>query len=54
MPMENRCANPGVAVDITARKQVDAARAMGEARLKSIMETVPVGIMFAEAPSVAF
>ncbi len=42
---------PGVAIDITARKQVDAARAMGEARLKSIMETVPVGIMFAEAPS---
>ena len=42
---------PGVVVDITARKQADAARAVGEARLKSIMETVPVGIMLAEAPS---
>ncbi len=42
---------PGVAVDITARKLADAARAVGEARLKSIMETVPVGILLAEAPS---
>lgn len=42
---------PGVAVDITARKAADAARFAGEARLKSIMETVPVGILLAEAPS---
>lgn len=42
---------PGVAVDITGRKQADAARAVGEARLKSVMETVPVGILLAEAPS---
>lgn len=42
---------PGVAADITARKAADAARFAGEARLKSIMETVPVGILLAEAPS---
>ncbi len=42
---------PGVVVDITARKAADAARFAGEARLKSIMETVPVGILLAEAPS---
>ncbi|MGC5779498.1 HWE histidine kinase domain-containing protein [Methylobacterium sp. NFXW15] len=42
---------PGVAVDITDRKRAEAASFAGEARLKSIMETVPVGIMLAEAPS---
>lgn len=42
---------PGVAVDITARKLADAAQAVGEARLRSVMETVPVGILLAEAPS---
>ncbi|TNC14435.1 PAS domain S-box protein [Methylobacterium terricola] len=42
---------PGVAVDITARKAADAARFAGEARLKSVMETVPVGILLADAPS---
>jgi len=38
-------------VDVTARVLVDARRRQVEARLRTIVETVPVGIIFAEAPS---
>ena len=42
---------PGVAVNITARKAADAARFASQAQLHTVMETVPVGILLAEAPS---
>lgn len=42
---------PGVVVDVTARRLAEAARIATEARLNTVMETVPVGILLAEAPS---
>lgn len=38
-------------LDITARKEAEAAMQASEARLTTVMETVPVGILLAEAPS---
>ena len=42
---------PGVVLDVTAHREADAARLASEARLRTVMETVPVGILLAEAPS---
>ncbi|WP_198580402.1 PAS domain-containing protein [Methylorubrum sp. DB1722] len=42
---------PGIAVDVTSQHEAAAARVASEIRLKSVMETVPVGILLAEAPS---
>ncbi|MDV2985144.1 UNVERIFIED_CONTAM: PAS domain-containing protein [Methylobacteriaceae bacterium AG10] len=42
---------PGVVLDVTAHRAADAARVTSEARLRTVMETVPVGILLAEAPS---
>jgi PAS domain S-box-containing protein len=41
----------GAMLDITARKQAEHALATERARLRAIIETVPVGIVIAEAPS---
>ncbi|TNC08802.1 PAS domain S-box protein [Methylobacterium terricola] len=38
-------------LDITGRKQAETALQASEARLLTVMETVPVGILVAEAPS---
>ncbi|CAA9285857.1 MAG: Sensory box histidine kinase/response regulator [uncultured Acetobacteraceae bacterium] len=41
----------GSAVDVTARRQTEAALRANEARLRAILGTVPVGVVIAEAPS---
>lgn len=40
----------GASVDITARKRAEAALAANEARLRSVLDNVPVGVILAEAP----
>jgi PAS domain S-box-containing protein len=42
---------PGVVLDVTAHRDAVAARLISEARLRTVMEAVPVGILLAEAPS---
>jgi PAS domain S-box-containing protein len=42
---------PGVLIDIAQRKQAEAELQQSEARLRAIFDTLPVGIVFAEAPS---
>ncbi|WP_375464231.1 PAS domain-containing protein [uncultured Methylobacterium sp.] len=42
---------PGVAVEITERKRTEAALAASQARLDTILQTMPVGLLLAEAPS---
>ncbi|WP_225890091.1 PAS domain S-box protein [Indioceanicola profundi] len=42
---------PGVAIDITDRKRTEEALAVSQRRLQAILDTVPVGIIIADAPS---
>lgn len=42
---------PGVSVEITERKRTEAALAASQARLDTVLQTMPVGILLAEAPS---
>lgn len=42
---------PGIALDITHRKRAEEALVASERRLQAVLDTVPVGIIIAEAPS---
>jgi PAS domain S-box-containing protein len=42
---------PGIVIDITERKRTEEALAESQGRLQTILDTVPVGIVIAEAPS---
>ncbi|MXQ09953.1 PAS domain S-box protein [Microvirga makkahensis] len=42
---------PGIAIDVTDRKRTEEALAASERRLQAILETVPVGIIIADAPT---
>ncbi|WP_165820254.1 PAS domain S-box protein [Microvirga sp. KLBC 81] len=42
---------PGIAIDLTERKRTEEALAASERRLQAILDTIPVGIVIAEAPS---
>jgi len=42
---------PGIAIDVTERKRTEEAFAASERRLQAILDTIPVGIIIAEAPS---
>ncbi|WP_441965601.1 PAS domain S-box protein [Microvirga sp. 2MCAF38] len=42
---------PGAVVDVTERKLVEDAYQESEARLRAVFNTIPIGLVFAEAPS---
>jgi PAS domain S-box-containing protein len=42
---------PGIVIDITERKRTEEALSESQSRLQAILDTVPVGIIIAEAPS---